>query len=120
MADFPYRFGPVRSASSLHADYDGLDAGAETGVEVSVAGRIMLHRPTGKLCFSTLRDSTGSIQLFSGTAWTEEFYSILKLSLGDWIGATGEVVKTRTGELSVKVQKWVSLAEARRNFGDKW
>ena len=43
-----------------------------------------------------------------------------RLSLGDWIGATGEVVRTRTGELSVKVASWVLLAEARRSFGDKW
>ena len=116
----PYRFGPVRPAASLHQEYDDLDAGAETGVEVSVAGRIMLHRPTGKLCFSSLRDSSGAIQLFSGTNWTEDFEAITKLSLGDWIGASGEVVKTRTGELSVKVQKWAVLAKARRNFGDKW
>src|SRR3954469_8617958 len=120
MAEVPYRFGPVRSAASLHADYDGLDASAETGVEVGVAGRIMLHRPTGKVCFSTLRDSSGSIQLFSGANWTEDFDGVTRLSLGDWIGATGDVVKTRTGELSVKVHKWTVLAEARRNFGDKW
>src|SRR3954463_13482500 len=115
MPDVPYRFGPVRSAAALHAEYDALDAGAETGVEVSVAGRIMLHRPTGKLCFSSLRDSSGAIQLFSGTNWTADFEGMTKLSLGDWIGATGEVVKTRTGELSVKVHKWTVLAEARRN-----
>ncbi len=43
-----------------------------------------------------------------------------KLSLGDWVGATGEVVRTRTGELSVRVAEWVLLAEAHRSFGDKW
>src|SRR2546423_8919585 len=44
----------------------------------------------------------------------------MRLSLGDWIGASGEVVRTRRGELSVKVREWVLLAEARRGFGDKW
>src|SRR5437868_12114939 len=110
----PYRFERDREAQSLHDQFDALDAGAETGVEVSVAGRVMLHRPTGKLCFSSLRDSSGSIQLFSGVAWTEDFDGVVRLSLGDWIGATGEVVKTRTGELSVKVQKWALLATAKR------
>src|SRR5207247_3307064 len=43
-----------------------------------------------------------------------------KLPLGTWLGATGEVVKTRTGEVSVRVEHWVVLAEARRSFGDKW
>ena len=120
MADVPYRFGPTRSASSLREEFDAIEAGAETGGEVSVAGRVMLHRPTGKLCFSTLRDSSGALQLFAGAKWTEGFEEFAKLSLGDWIGATGEVVKTRTGELSVKVASSVVLAEARRGFGDKF
>ena len=87
---------------------------------VSVAGRLMLRREMGKLAFGTLRDSSGAIQLFAGAAWTEDFEGFGRLSLGDWIGATGEVVRTRTGELSVKISSWVLLAEARRGFGDKW
>ena len=51
---------------------------------------------------------------------TERFDEFVKLNLGDWIGATGEVVRTRRGELSVLVKEWTLLAEARRNFGDKW
>ncbi len=43
-----------------------------------------------------------------------------KLSLGDWVGASGKIVRTRKGELSVQVHTWVLLAEARRGFGDKW
>jgi lysyl-tRNA synthetase class 2 len=118
----PYRFERDGDAASLHDQFDSLEAGAETGVVVSVAGRVMLHRPTGKLCFSTLHDSSGSIQLFSGQSWTAGFDALAKLNLGDWVGATGEIVKTRTGELSVKVQDWVLLAEvaAGRSFGDKW
>src|SRR3954454_16992590 len=120
MADVPYRFNRTRDAASLRAEFDGLDAGAETGVVVGVAGRVMLHRPTGRLVFSTLHDSSGSIQLFAGAGWTADLEGFAKLSLGDWVGATGEVVKTRTGELSVKVDQWSMLAEARRGFGDKW
>jgi lysyl-tRNA synthetase class 2 len=118
----PYRFDRDRDAASLHDQFDPIEAGEETGVVVSVAGRVMLHRPTGKLCFSSLVDSSGTIQLFSGTGWTEGFAELTKLNLGDWVGATGEVVKTRTGELSVKVQSWVLLAEVAegRSFGDKW
>ncbi|CAA9247372.1 MAG: Lysyl-tRNA synthetase (class II) [uncultured Acidimicrobiales bacterium] len=122
MTDVPYRFEPDRTADSLQAQFTALEAGAETGIVVTVAGRVMLHRPTGKLCFSTLQDSSGSIQLFGGKSWSERFDELSKLSLGDWIGATGEVVKTRTGELSVKVESWLTLAAVapNRSFGDKW
>jgi lysyl-tRNA synthetase class 2 len=118
----PYRFERDRDAQSLHDQFDALEPGAETGVVVSVAGRVMLHRPTGKLCFSSLVDSSGAIQLFGGANWTDRFDELSRLNLGDWVGATGEVVKTRTGELSVKVQDWVVLAEVAegRSFGDKW
>ena len=107
-------------AGELQQKYAGLEAGAETGDVVTVAGRMMLRRDQGKLAFADLRDSSGSIQLFAGAKWTEEFDGFVKLSLGDWISATGEVVRTRAGELSVKLSRWVLLAEARRSFGDKF
>ena len=116
----PYRFDQTATAADLHTDYDALEPSAETGVTVSVAGRLMLRREQGKLAFGTLDDASGRVQLFAGTAWTNEFVGFTKLSLGDWIGATGEVVKTRTGELSVKVAEWVLLAETKRQFPDKW
>jgi lysyl-tRNA synthetase class 2 len=120
VTDIPYRFERTRDAASLHAEFDALEPGAETGVEVSVAGRVMLLRTQGKLAFGDLRDSSGSVQLFALAAVTDEFEGLTKLSLGDWVGATGEVVKTKRGELSVRVRQWTLLAEARRGFGDKW
>jgi lysyl-tRNA synthetase class 2 len=116
----PYRFDRDASAASLHERFADLPPEGATGLIVSVAGRLMLNRPMGRLAFGTLRDWTGSIQLFAGAAWTDNFEGFGRLSLGDWIGATGEVVRTRTGELSVKITSWVLLAEARRGFGDKW
>ena len=80
----------------------------------------MLSRPQGKLAFAELRDASGSVQLFALAAVTARFDEFVRLNLGDWIGARGEVVRTRRGELSVKVADWELLAEARRNFGDKW
>jgi len=81
---------------------------------------VMLLRVQGKLAFATLRDWTGELQLFALEAVTANFAGLKRLSLGDWIGATGEIVKTRRGELSVKVASWVLLAHARHGFGDKW
>ncbi|HVA75306.1 MAG TPA: lysine--tRNA ligase [Acidimicrobiales bacterium] len=116
----PYRFDPDATAADLATCYADLPASAETGAMVTVAGRLMLRREMGKLAFGTLRDPTGSIQLFAGAKWTADFEGFVHLSLGDWIGATGEVVRTKTGELSVKVAEWTLLAQARRGFGDKW
>jgi lysyl-tRNA synthetase, class II len=77
-----------------------------------VSGRLMLRRDQGKLAFGTLADSTGRIQLFAPSRHAG-LRGVRKLSLGDWIGVRGEVMKTRKGELSVKVDEWTLLAEAR-------
>ncbi len=117
----PYRFEVTATTAALRAAHDGLADGEETGIEVSVAGRVMLHRAQGKLAFATLRDgSGGEVQLFALAAVTDDFEGFGKISLGDWVGATGEIVKTKRGELSVKVATWVMLAETRSGFGDKW
>ncbi|HUQ40636.1 MAG TPA: lysine--tRNA ligase [Acidimicrobiales bacterium] len=119
-ARVPYRFERTHSAAAIAAEFPGLAPGAETGTNVSVAGRLMLVRSQGKLVFATMADSSGRIQLFAAAADTPRFEELGRLSIGDWIGATGEVIATRRGELSVKVAEWVVLAETRRPFPDKW
>ena len=120
MSDVPYRFERTHSAADLHARFDDLEAGAETGEIVRVAGRVMLLRDQGKLAFGTLQDSSGRVQLFVPSNVTERYDEFVHLSLGDWIGASGEIMKTRKGELSVRVHEWVLLAHTRRTFPDKW
>jgi lysyl-tRNA synthetase class 2 len=116
----PYRFERTHTAAAVHEEFDGLAPGTETEATVTVAGRLMLRRVQGKLAFGQLQDSTGRIQLFCPSAVTERFEEFTALRLGDWIGATGEVMTTRTGELSVKVREWTLLAPAKRQFPDKW
>ncbi len=118
--DFPYRLEVTARAGELQQRFSALPPDQNSGEIVTVAGRIMLRREMGKLTFMTLTDWTGSVQLFAGAQWTGRFSELNKLSLGDWVAATGEVVRTRTGELSVRVADWVLLAEARRPFPDKW
>ncbi len=119
-ATIPYRFARTHEAAQVVGRWSGLAPGEESGDVVGVAGRLMLSRPQGKLAFAELRDASGSVQLFALAAVTARFDDFVRLNLGDWIGATGEVVRTRRGELSVKVSEWELLARARRNFGDKW
>jgi lysyl-tRNA synthetase, class II len=116
----PYRFEPTHSIAPVVEQYSSIDDGSETGVTVTLAGRLMLRRDQGRIVFGVLQDATGRIQLFASQGWTREFDEFKKLSLGDWIGASGEVMKTKKGELSVKVTSWTLLAEARRPFPDKW
>jgi lysyl-tRNA synthetase, class II len=116
----PYEFAHDAYAASLHETFANLQDGEESGQVVHVAGRVMLLRTQGKLAFATMRDSSGEIQLFALASVTHEFEEFTKLHLGDWVGVVGEVVRTKRGELSVKVASYERLAEAKRNFGDKW
>jgi lysyl-tRNA synthetase class 2 len=80
----------------------------------------MLLRRQGKIAFAELRDSKGHIQLFASADLTEEFERFASLSLGTWVGATGEIMTTKRGELSLRISSWVVLAYPVRGFGDKW
>jgi lysyl-tRNA synthetase, class II len=116
----PYRVEVTDRAADLQAAHAGLSDGANSGVTATVAGRVMLLRHMGGRTFATLRDSSGSIQLMATAQETDDYKDLTALSLGDWIVAAGEVIRSRRGELSVLVARWQLLAEARRGFGDKW
>ncbi len=116
----PYRFDCTSNAAKIIDEFGEIEDGTETGTTVSIAGRLMLRREQGKLAFGVLADSSGRVQLFARANSTPDFDGFTSLSLGDWIGVTGQVMKTRRGELSVSVESWEILAETRRPFPDKW
>jgi lysyl-tRNA synthetase, class II len=116
----PYRVEVTDRAADLQAAHAGLGDGEGSGVDAVVAGRIMLLRDMGRLAFATLRDSSGSIQLMATAKGTGDYKGLTGLNLGDWVVARGEVIRSNKGELSVRVETWELLAEARRGFGDKW
>ena len=120
MAEIPYRYAPDSKIENLVEKHSGLEAGQETSDVVTVAGRLMLRRVQGKLAFGTLDDGSGRIQLFAPSKVTPDFEDFCSLNLGDWIGINGAVMTTKRGELSVRVESWSLLAEARRPFPDKW
>ena len=104
---FPNDFKPKEHALDLARKYGDLENEAlePQGIQVSLAGRMMLKRVMGKASFATLQDSTGRIQLFvTKDAVGEEVYNAFKhWDLGDILGAVGTLFKTKTGELSVRV-----------------
>jgi lysyl-tRNA synthetase class 2 len=119
---YPVRFDRTHTTAELHEAYGGIDAGAEVDDTVLVAGRLLLIRRQGKLTFATVRDGTGSVQLFVSRAvlGDDRHAAFDDLDLGDWVGAEGTVMKTRKGELSVKVTRFELLAKALRPLPDKW
>jgi lysyl-tRNA synthetase class 2 len=119
-ARLPYRVDVTDRAADLQERWADLDDGASTGVTATVAGRIMLLRDMGKLAFATLRDSSGAVQLMATAKGTDDYKGLTALTLGAWIVAAGEIIRSRKGELSVRVESWYLLAEAHRGFGDKW
>ncbi len=116
----PYRFERDSTVEAVVESWGSIDDGSETGERVTLAGRLMLRRDQGKIAFGVLADSTGRVQLFAPAKVTPEFDAFTQLNIGDWIGASGEVMKTRRGELSIKVESWTLLAETKRPFPDKW
>ena len=119
---YPTRFDRTDLASELHDRYADLEPGAETGAEATVAGRLMNVRDMGKLAFGVLQDVSGRIQLFvsASVLGADGFEDFLDLDAGDWIGATGEIIATKKGELSVRVSSVTLLSKALRPLPEKW
>ncbi len=88
---------------------------------VSLAGRVIGLRDHGKTCFADLRDRSGQIQLYArADSLGEEYAPFTDLDVGDFIGVTGEVFRTRRGELSVAVKHFEFLAKSLRPLPEKW
>jgi lysyl-tRNA synthetase class 2 len=119
---YPVRYDRTHTAAEVREHWEYLEAGDETDDEVRVAGRILLLRRQGKLTFATLRDGSGSIQLFVSRAELGEdrHAAFDDLDLGDWVGVRGVAIRTRKGELSVKVRDFLLLSKALRPLPEKW
>ena len=119
---YPVTFTPTARAAELRERHGEIDAGAETGERVAVAGRLMLQRAHGKLAFGVVQDASGQIQLFceQGRLGEDGYSRFNDLDLGDWVGASGEVVKTKKGELSVRCDEVILLAKSLRPLPAKW
>ena len=120
--DYPYSFERSAAAGDLRARHGSLEPGAESGEEVRVAGRVMTTRSHGKIAFADLMDASGRIQLFAQNAvlGDEGMDAFAAVGVGDIVGAEGQVVMTRRGELSVRVTDVVVLAPCLRPMPEKW
>ena len=108
------------SAADIRSQHGDLEAGTGTGDTAKIAGRLMLRRVQGKIAFGTLQDSSGRIQVFAPSQSTPSFEDFCECSIGDWLEVEGEIMTTRKGELSVRVDSWQPLARTQHPFPDKW
>ena len=109
-------------SADLKAAYADLPNEAEAGRTVALAGRMMSKRVMGKASFAHLRDDKGDIQLYvrRDELGEEAYAAFKKLDVGDIIGARGEVFRTKTGELSVRVTELTLLAKSLRPLPEKF
>jgi lysyl-tRNA synthetase class 2 len=121
---FPNDFERKNLAADLHKAFGEQDKEQleSANIQVAVAGRMMLKRVMGKASFATIQDMSGRIQLFISNGDTgEEVHNAFKhYDLGDILGATGELFKTKTGELSVRVTGLRLLTKALRPLPEKF
>jgi lysyl-tRNA synthetase, class II len=120
----PYPVGYPRTATiaEVRAKYADLPPDTRTGEVAGVTGRVMLSRTGGKLCFATIRDGSGDLQVMISldrvgpdalAAWKRD------VDLGDHVGVTGEVITSRRGELSVLADSYAITAKGLRPLPDK-
>lgn len=121
---FPNDFRRNVISGELHAEYGEQDnAELETRrVRAKVAGRMMTRRIMGKASFAHLQDMSGQIQIYVQRDELEEgvYQNFKKWDIGDIIGAEGTLFKTKTGELSIKVDRIHLLTKALRPLPEKY
>jgi lysyl-tRNA synthetase class 2 len=119
---YPVTVPRTATAAGLRSRFGELPADVSTGEQVSIAGRVMLSRIGGKLCFATLRDGSGDLQVMISLAGVgEESLAAWKrdVDLGDHVSVTGEVITSRSGELSVMASAWTLAAKSLRPLPEK-
>jgi lysyl-tRNA synthetase, class II len=117
----PFRanFAPTHfSGEALKAFVEGQD----NTVHVAVAGRLVVIRDMGKSHFVKLLDQQGQIQLYvkKDVVGDDAYAAFKKLDLGDIIGASGTLFKTKTGEVTIRTEKYLLVAKALRPLPEKW
>ena len=119
---YPYRYERTATAASLQSRFGELEPGTDTAEQARVSGRVVTVRSHGKVAFADLKDASGTVQLFAQHAvlGDEGMAKFLDLNAGDVVGAEGEVVMTRRGELSVRVSDVLILAKCLRPMPEKW
>lgn len=119
--DYPNSFRRNELAKELIQEYSDLskDDLENTSISVKVAGRIMLRRLMGKASFTTIQDMSAQIQLYLREDTLNNYDDFKTWDIGDIIGVEGELFKTNTGELSIKVTEAILLTKSLKPLPEK-
>ena len=119
---FPTKFNESTKISNIINEHRDIEDGTHTGISVTVRGRLLNARSFGKLLFYDILDQSGKIQLLVNSGEIEDVYLRLfeNFDIGDIIAVNGEVIKTKKGELSIKVNQSTILSKSLRSFPEKW
>src|SRR5437588_3267419 len=118
---FPYHFRGTEPIAEILSQYEHLSAGDETEDKHRVAGRLLARREGGGAAFLDLLDRTGKIQLHArmDVLGEQRFAELTSLDIGDLIGVDGAMLRSRRGEISLRVDSFALLAKALRPPPDK-
>lgn len=120
---FGHRFDRTNNSAEIKEKYRNIehDELENMDIHVSVAGRIMFMRKMGKASFFTIKDRFGQIQVYiSINDVGEEAYTLFKAAdIGDIVGIKGKVMKTQTGEMTIKCLEYTHLTKALRPLPEK-
>ena len=119
--DYPNSFRRNELAKELIKEYSDLskDDLENSSISVKVAGRIMLRRLMGKASFTTIQDMSAKIQLYLREDTLSNYDDFKTWDIGDIIGVEGELFKTNTGELSIKVTEAILLTKSLKPLPEK-
>ncbi len=115
---YPVTFRRTNTIAEVVAAHPQLAADTHTGDRAAIAGRVILLRDHGTRVFAVLRDWTGDLQvMLDPTARSDEFTDTV--DIGDHVGVSGEVMTTKTGELTIEAASWALTAKCLRPLPDK-
>jgi lysyl-tRNA synthetase, class II len=116
---YPYRFEVTHKTEGVRDEEQALAAG---GTVVALAGRVMSVRGHGKTVFGHLEDATGRLQFYvrRDILGDEKFAAFKLIEVGDLVGIRGTVFRTKTDELTIKMESFEVLAKSLRPLPEKW
>ena len=117
---YPHTFQSYHHAKDVTEKYSALEADGKSADKIITAGRVLSLRRMGGASFGHIQDETGRLQFYCKKDQLKDYDLLRLLDMGDFIGLQGSVFKTKTGEVTVKVENLTVLCKSLRPLPEKW